>query len=490
MRLNELTIKQASAGLHQKEFSVTELVEDCLDAIKRENKNLHAYLDIFEDAADAAQKADEMLGSKYQSVEMSNGLPSLFGIPLAIKDNILIEGRRCTAGSKILENYTAAYDATVIRKLKNHGAIFLGKTNLDEFAMGVSTENSAFGPTKNPHDHTRVPGGSSGGSAAAVAANLCLAALGSDTGGSIRQPSAFCGVVGLKPTYGAVSRHGLIAMASSLDQIGPIARSAEDAALLFNAIKGKDAFDATAVASDNSNQLPAASANYNFLKKIKVGVPKEYFIKELDIKVEKVVRSALEKMEQAGAELIDISLPNMPYALPAYYIIAPSEISANLARYDGIRYGYRHQADSLYNTYALSRQEALGPEVKRRIMLGTYTLSAGYYEAYYLKAQKVRHLVREDFRRAFDKVDIIVGPTAPGLAFKIGAKINDPVQMYLEDIYTVAINLAGVPALSLPAGTVEEKGVRLPVGLQIIGTWFSENKLLKIAGAIEKILTP
>lgn len=487
MNLNHLTISEASAGIREKKFSVTELVSECLASIKRENKNLNVYLEVFADAIDEAQKADEILNSKHRNAKVANELPPLFGIPFAIKDNIFVAGHRCTAGSKILENYIAAYDATAITKLKNQGAIFLGKTNMDEFAMGVSTENSSFGPTKNPRDLARVPGGSSGGSAAAVAANLCVAALGSDTGGSVRQPAAFCGIVGLKPTYGRVSRHGLIAMASSLDVIGPLTKTVKDAALVLDAIKGEDAFDATSVAANN-NQLSIISDS-NFLKKIRIGIPKEYFIKGMGADVEKIIHAAAEKMEKAGAKLIDISMPHMPYALPAYYIIVPSEVSANLARYDGIRYGRRHPAASLYNTYTHSRQEALGSEVKRRIMLGTYTLSAGYYDAYYLQAQKVRRLVREDFEKAFERVDVIVGPTAPGPAFRIGEKVTDPVKMYLEDIYTVAVNLAGVPAVSIPAGSVEKEGRKLPVGLQIIGKWFGEKELLGIAEATEKILT-
>lgn len=483
MKLNELTISEAIQGLHNKEFSVTELVSACLSAAEEKNKDLRAYLEIFPEALDEAKRADEMLKSKYGNIEISSGLPPLFGIPLALKDNILVGGRRCTAGSKILENYVASYDATVTKKIKSQGAIILGKTNLDEFAMGASTENSAFGPTKNPHDLSRVPGGSSGGSASAVAADLCLGALGSDTGGSIRQPSAFCGIVGLKPTYGAVSRHGLIAMASSLDQIGPMAKSVEDLGLLFDAIKGKDAFDATAVS------IPDTKTEFNRedLKGIKIGVPKEYFAKGLDEGVEKVIRLALTKMEKAGAELVEIALPHTSYALAAYYIIVPSEVSANLARFDGIRYGYQHPADSLFETYSLSRKEALGPETKRRVMLGTYALSAGYYDAYYLKAQKVRRLIKEDFAKNFKKVDIIAGPTTPGPAFKIGEKTGDPLQMYLEDIYTVSLNLAGVPGLSLPAGTVLRDGQKLPIGLQLVAPWFEEEKLLNVAKITETL---
>ncbi|KKU06020.1 MAG: Glutamyl-tRNA(Gln) amidotransferase subunit A [Parcubacteria group bacterium GW2011_GWA2_45_30] len=487
MKLNELTITEAAEGIRKKNFTVTELVLDCLRAIKEKNSELHAYLEVFDDALDEAKKADEILGAANHEERIK--LPPLFGIPLAIKDNILIEGKRCTAGSKILENYVANYNATVIRKLKKQGAIFLGKANLDEFAMGSSTENSAYVSTKNPNDISRIPGGSSGGSAAAVAANLCVAALGSDTGGSIRQPASFCGIVGLKPTYGAVSRHGLIAMASSLDQIGPLAKSVEDAAILFDAIKGKDDFDSTAV-KDNY-KLP--TINYK-LNGVRVGIPKEYFGKGLESEVKRVIENAVGKMEQAGAIIKEISLPHSEYALPTYYIVVPSEVSANLARFDGIRYGVSavtsHQLSisNLYDVYAKSRAFGFGAEVKRRIMLGTYTLSAGYYDAYYVKAQKVRRLIRQDFEHALDAVDIIAGPTTPTPAFHLGERADDPLQMYLADIYTVAVNLAGVPAISIPAGCVEREGKKLPVGLQFIGKWFEEEKLLGIAKETEKII--
>ena len=481
MNLNELTIKQAGDGLRKKKFSVTELVSDCLAAIKERDSDIHAYLEIFEDVLDEAKKRDQML-------ENSRDLPPLFGMPLAIKDNILIEGRRSTAGSKILENYTAPYDATVMRKLKNQGAIFLGKTNLDEFAMGSSTENSAFGPTKNPHDLSRVPGGSSGGSAAAVAANMCVAALGSDTGGSIRQPASFCGIVGLKPTYGMVSRHGLIAMASSLDQIGPMAKTVEDVAILFGAIAGEDTFDATA-----SKNFEFRVSNFEMpadcLKNLRVGIPKEYFGPGIDPDVESVIKSAIKKLEDAGAAIQEISLPHSEYALAAYYIIVPSEVSANLARYDGIRYGLSSEADTLLDVYSGSRAKGFGPEVKRRVMLGTYALSAGYYDAYYLKAQKVRRQIRHDFEEAFKSVDVIMGPTTPTCAFKFGERTTNPLEMYLADIYTVAVNLAGVPGISIPAGFIEKNGKKLPVGIQLIGKWFDEARLLNIAGSTEKILS-
>lgn len=476
MKLNEFTIIQAAAGLHDKKFSARELIVDCLAAIRGYDENFHAYLEVFETAERHAEEADRL-------IEKGGVLPPLLGIPLAIKDNILIKGGRTTAGSKILANYTAPYDATVIKKLKNHGAIFLGKTNLDEFAMGVSTENSAFGPTKNPRDTSRVPGGSSGGSAAAVAAHLCLGALGSDTGGSIRQPASFCGVVGFKPTYGSVSRHGLIAMASSLDQIGPFAKTVADAELLFGAIAGPDHFDATT--HPDPMQLPPIES----LKHLRIGVPKEYFISGLDHRVETAIRSALEKIEKAGAIIKEISLSHSEYALAAYYIIVPSEVSANLARFDGVRYGLQEKnARTLAEVYTHSRAHGFGTEVKRRIMLGTYALSSGYYDAYYLKAQKVRRLIKQDFERAFKEVDVIASPTAPTPAFRFGEKTDDPIQMYLADIYTVAVNLAGIPGISLPAEKVLEEKALLPVGLQLVGPRWGDRQLLGIAKLAEQVI--
>lgn len=480
MNLNELTIKETHDGLRGKGFSVKELVEDCLDQIEKKDPEIRAYLEFFSDARDQSKKADELLSQ-------GGELPPLLGIPLAVKDNILIKDKKATAASKILEHYVAPYDATVIKKLKNHGAVFLGKTNMDEFAMGASTENSAFGVTRNPHDTKRVPGGSSGGSAAAVAADLCIAGLGSDTGGSIRQPAAFCGVVGLKPTYGAVSRHGLIAMASSLDQIGPLTKSVEDAKLLFDAIRGPDHFDATSAQHvENRNTKLEIPEN---LQGFRVGIPKEYFTSGLDEDVEKNVKAAIKKIETAGAEVQEISLPHSEYALAAYYLIVSAEVSANLARFDGIRYGFKDKNHAtLFETYTKSRARGFGAEVKRRIMLGTYTLSAGYYDAYYLQAQKMRRLIQDDFKNAFDRVDVIMGPTAPTPAFGIGERTENPLEMYLADIYTVAINLAGVPAVSLPAGTVTRNGSVLPVGLQMIGRWWDEDRLLSIAACSERLL--
>ena len=381
------------------------------------------------------------------------------GIPIAIKDNILVRDLPCTAGSKILENYIAPYNATVIKKLQAAGFAVLGKTNLDEFAMGSSTENSAYKITKNPHDTTRVPGGSSGGSAAAVAADLTPCALGSDTGGSIRQPASFCGVVGLKPTYGAVSRHGLIAMASSLDQIGPITKTVKDCEFLFDIISGKDDLDSTSVGTGRDLSL-----RKNKNKKIKIGLPREYFAKGLDIKIDALIKKIINNFD-----IQEINLPHTKHALACYYLIMPAEVSANLARYDGIRFG--------------KTRDKFGPEVKRRIMLGTYVLSHGYYDAYYLQAQKVRTLITEDFKKAFEKVDLLVTPTCPTTAFKIGEKTKNPLEMYLSDIYTVPVSLAGVPALSMPINKIKN----LPVGLQIIGNYFEEKLIFKLAYELERI---
>jgi len=473
MILTDLTISQSQEGLKKKEFSALELCKAYLDKIKERDKEIFAFLTVVENLAlSQAKEVDDLISA-------GRKIPILAGIPSAIKDIILIEGIRCTAGSKILENYIAPYDATVIKKLKKESAVFLGKTNLDEFAMGSSTENSAFGPTRNPHDLTRVPGGSSGGSAAAVAAQECLYALGSDTGGSIRLPASFCGVVGLKPTYGAVSRYGLIAFASSLDQIGPITKTVEDARIVFNAIKGWDEMDSTSVQPPESKSRLGRGK----IKNLKLGVPKEYFVKGIDPEVEKIVKDAIKKYEEMGAKVVEVSLPHTEYGLPAYYIINPSEASANLARYDGIKYGLSIQeGKDLMDVYLKTREEGFGEEVRRRIMLGTYSLSAGYYEAYYLKAQKVRTLVKQDFDEVFEKVDAILGPVSPVLPFKIGERIDDPLSMYLVDVYTVAINLVGLPALSLPCGKVGE----LPVGLQIIGRPFEEDLILEIGEKFEQ----
>jgi aspartyl-tRNA(Asn)/glutamyl-tRNA(Gln) amidotransferase subunit A len=469
MEIQEFTIKEARKGLLEKEFSAVQLAESFLDRIAKADKGISSYLTVLPELALEQAKAVDRL------IFQGKDIPLLAGVPCAIKDNILIKGEKCTAGSKILENYSAPYSATVVEKLKKEGAVFLGKTNLDEFAMGSSTENSAFGPTRNPHDTERVPGGSSGGSAASIAGGMAVYALGSDTGGSIRLPASFCGVVGMKPTYGTVSRYGLIAFASSLDQIGPLTKTVEDAEIVFRAISGADPLDSTSTPFEYRQTALD-------IKNLKIGVPKEYFVSGMEPEVEELVRRAIKKYEEIGAKIIEVSLPHTEYALPAYYIINPSEASANLARFDGIKYGFSFQdAKNLMEVYLKSRGEGFGAEVRRRIMLGAYALSAGYYEAYYLKAQKIRTLIRNDFNDAFKKVDVLMTPAAPSLPFKIGDKVDDPLSMYLTDIYTVSVNLAGLPALVLPIG----KAKGLPVGLQIIGKSFEENTILQTAKIYE-----
>ncbi len=456
MDLKKLTIKYTQEGIQKGDFSAKELHKKFLDLIKQENPKLNAYLEVFQ-------------GHPLDTIQ---GMP-LEGVPLAIKDNICVKDSVTTAGSKILKNHKAVYDATVIEKLKKSGAVFLGKTNLDEFAMGSSTENSAFGVTKNPHDHSRVPGGSSGGSAAAVAAGLAVAALGSDTGGSIRQPAAFCGIVGLKPTYGRVSRYGLIAMASSLDQIGPMTKNVYDSALLLKFLAGEDRMDSTTAREKVPDFTEGLEKS---IKGLKIAMPKEYFGEGLDSEVNNEVEKAISKLESLGAHIDQVSLPHTEYALATYYVIMPSEVSSNLARYDGIRYGLSVNGKDLPDTYLKSRSEGFGDEVRRRVILGTYTLSSGYYDAYYLRAQKVRTLITQDFEKVFENFDVIVGPTTPTPAFKIGEK-GDPLSMYLSDIYTVPVNLAGLPAISVPCGAV----AGLPVGLQIIGRKFDEETILRTA---------
>ncbi len=455
--MKNLTITKIHKGLLSKKFSAVELAKDYLKKIKKEK--ISSFITITEDLAlKQAKEADKLISEKKK-------ISALTGVPIAVKDNILVKGEKCTCSSKILENYIAPYNATVIEKLK--GAVILGKTNLDEFGMGSSTENSAFFTTKNPHDLTRVPGGSSGGSAAAVAADLCVVALGSDTAGSVRQPASFCGVVGLKPTYGAVSRYGLVAFASSLDQIGVITRTVEDAQTLFDVITGKDDKDSTSVKSGNKARE---------LKDLKIGVPKEYFVEGIDKDVEKIIKDAIKKIEKKGAKIEEISLPHTKYAIQTYYLIATSEASANLARFDGIKYGLSKAENNLIDVYLKTKSEGFGPEVKRRIMLGTYALSSGYYDAFYLKAQKVRTLIKQDFDKAFSGVDFIFTPTAPTPAFKIGEKMNDPLEMYLSDIFTVSANLVGLPAVSVPVGL----SGKLPVGLQVFGKPFEENNILEV----------
>ncbi len=463
MELHELTVKEAAEKLQSKEFSAVELNQHFLDRIKKVDTDVHAFLYVAEKEALAeAAEADKLMG---------DNISALTGIPYAVKDNILVKGYQATAASKILENYIATYDATAIRKIKLSMPVMVGKTNLDEFAMGGSTENSAYGPTKNPYDLTRVPGGSSGGSAAAVAAGEALFAFGTDTGGSVRQPASFCGVVGLKPTYGRVSRYGLMAMGSSLDQLGVFAKTVEDTAIVFQQVAGQDEYDTTS--------LPKPVPEYtSFLKEdvkgMKVGIPKEYFGEGMDPEVREIITGAIKKFEEMGAVVEEMSLPHSEYALAAYYVIMPVEISANLSRYDGIRYGLSKPGQGLEDTYFNTRSEGFGAEAKRRIMIGTYASSAGYFDAYYKKAKLAQDLIRHDFNEAFKKYDILLTPTSPTAAFKIGEKSADPLSMYLADIYTVGLNISGVPGISVPAGVTK---AGLPVGLQIIAPHFKEENL-------------
>src|SRR5499426_2652666 len=474
MNLAEFTLHEAKEKLRRQEFSAQELTETVFRRISETEDKLHSYITLSPDTAlREAKRADELL-------KTDTNPHSLLGIPIAVKDNFLTRGIRTTCASKFLENFIPPYDSTTVRKLHASGAIITGKTNLDEFAMGSSAENSAFFATRNPWATDRVPGGSSGGSAAAVAADQCTVALGTDTGGSIRQPAAFCGVVGLKPTYGRVSRYGIIAFASSMDQVGPMTKDVEDCALMLEAIAGHDPADSTSA----NLPIPQYSASLTGdVKGLRIGVPKEYFVSGIQPAVEEAVRTAVRQLERNGATIIDISLPHTEYAVAVYYIVATAEASSNLARYDGMRYGHRASAKDLTETYTSSRAEGFGPEVKRRIMLGTYALSAGYYDAYYLKAQKVRTLIKKDFDEALKCCDAIIAPTAPTTAFKIGEKTQDPLQMYLSDVYTISVNLAGLPALSLPCGF---DATGLPIGLQIIGRPFAEATILRVAYAYEQ----
>ena len=471
MDLTTLTIEEMVAGYRAKQFSPVEVLQAYEARVAEVDAQVHAFTSRdFEAALAEAEKADISL--------------PLGGVPIGMKDVISVKGQPCTCSSKILANYRALYDATATCKLRNAGAIPYGRLNMDEFAMGSSTENSVWGTTFNPWDLSRIPGGSSGGSAAAVAAHEVPAALGSDTGGSIRQPAAFCGCVGLKPSYGRVSRYGLVAFASSLDQIGPFARTTRDCALLLNAITGHDVHDSTSL------NLPAedftAKLGREDLRGIKLGLPKEYFVDGMDERVKERVLAGIKHCESLGAEIVEISLPHTEYAVSVYYILATAEASANLARFDGVRYGHRTDAPKdLIDMYRRSREEGFGSEVKRRIILGTYVLSSGYYDAYYARAMKVRTLIRKDFTEAFEKVDAIVSPTTPTAAFPLGENIGDPIKMYLADIFTIAANLAGICAMSLPCGFVEEAGKQLPVGLQLMGKTFDEANLLSIADAYE-----
>lgn len=474
MELFSLTIDQAHQLLSKREVTSQELTASVFKRIESVEKKIHAYITLTQELAlEQAGQADDL-------IRQGKG-NTLTGIPLAIKDIMCIKGVRTTCGSKILENFIAPYDATVIKKLKEHHVVVVGRTNLDEFAMGSSTETSHFGITRNPWNLERIPGGSSGGSAAAVSADECLGALGTDTGGSIRQPAACCGLVGLKPTYGRVSRFGLVAFASSLDQIGPMTKDVRDAALLMNAIAGYDPLDSTS--------LPIAVPDYTQVlgrevKGMRVGIPKEYFIEGVEAEVDASVKEAIKVLEGLGVEVKELSLPHTEYAVAVYYLIAPAEASSNLARYDGVRYGYRSKESAgLLDMYRCSRSEGFGTEVKRRIMLGTYALSAGYYDAYYKKASQVRTLIRQDFEKAFNKCDVIITPTAPTPAFKLGEKIDDPLKMYLSDIFTIPANLAGIPGISLPCGFTSGG---LPIGFQILANAFQEEMLLKVAHAYEQ----
>jgi aspartyl-tRNA(Asn)/glutamyl-tRNA(Gln) amidotransferase subunit A len=474
--LNQLTISGLAARLARREVSACEVMRACLDRIARVDGELHAF--ISHNAAAAltqAEAADKLLA------QGSNPNRPLLGVPVAIKDVIAVKDQPLNCGSKILGRYVSPYDATVIEKLKAAGAIVFGRLNMDEFAMGSSTENSAFGITRNPWDTMRIPGGSSGGSAAAVAADETIAALGSDTGGSIRQPAALCGCVGLKPTYGRVSRYGLVAFASSLDQIGTFTKNIQDAATMLNVISGHDARDSTSVAQPVPNYAAALDGK---IQGLKLGLPKEYLVGGLDAEVKAAMDAAVKQFEKLGAEIVEISLPHTDYAVATYYIIATAEASANLARFDGIRYGARVDGADPIELYSRTRGAGFGAEVKRRIILGTYVLSSGYYDAYYLRAQKVRTLIRNDFLRAFEKVDAIVTPTSPTAAFKIGEKSDDPLQMYLSDIFTISCNLAGICGVSLPCGFT--RNPKLPIGLQLLGQPFGEDIILRLGHAYEQ----
>lgn len=474
MELYSLTTHEAQDKLRHGEITSVELTESVLERIEAVDAKTQAFLSVQADLAlDMARLADERRATGEDN--------PLLGIPLGLKDVLITHGVPTTAGSKILEGFVPPFDGTAVTKLRAAGAVFVGKTNMDEFAMGSSTEYSAYQVTKNPWDLRRVPGGSSGGSAAAVAADEALAALGTDTGGSVRLPASYCGVVGLKPTYGRVSRYGLIAFGSSLDQIGPLTKDVEDAAVLLNAIAGHDPRDATSLNAPVPDYV-AEIKQGDDLKGLKVGVPKEYFIEGLDAGVESTVRTAITHLTGLGAEIVEVSLPNTRYGIPVYYLIAPAEASANLARYDGVRFGLRQAGSDMWDTLRQTREAGFGREVKRRIMLGTYALSAGYYDAYYLKAQQVRTLLRRDFEQAFEKVDVMVAPVSPTVAFEIGAKTDDPLQMYLIDVFTVSLNLTGVCGISVPCGF----SAGMPVGLQIIGPALGESTILRAAYQYEQ----
>ena len=472
--MHNKTIAELSAGLKAGDFSSEELTQAFLSRIERLDDQLNSYITVTPELALAqARSAD-------QAIAAGEAGP-LTGVPIAHKDIFCTDGVRTSCGSKMLDNFIAPYNATVVERFAGAGTVMLGKTNMDEFAMGSSNETSFYGPVKNPWDLERVPGGSSGGSASCVAARLAPGATGTDTGGSIRQPAALCGITGLKPTYGRVSRYGMIAFASSLDQAGPMAKSAEDCALMLGAMAGFDERDSTSI----ERHVPDYSASLNdAISGLKIGLPREYFGEGLDEEVAKVIDAAIDEYKRLGAEVVEISLPNTHLAVPTYYVVAPAECSSNLSRMDGVRFGYRcENPQDLEDLYKRSRGEGFGPEVKRRIMIGTYALSAGYYDAYYLKAQQIRHLVSDDFKQAFEQVDVIMGPTSPSVAFRLGEKTDDPVTMYLSDIYTIAANLAGLPGMSIPAGF----SGGLPIGLQLIGNYFEEARLLNVAHRYQQV---
>jgi len=469
---SQLTIKDAHTALTSGDVSVAELVEAYQDAINAKDADIHAYLELYDDIETYVRRAQTMIDNGNATM--------LTGIPFALKDNILLKGKTASSASRMLETYTATYTATATQKLIDAGAVVLGRTNMDEFAMGSSTENSAFGPTANPHDYTRVPGGSSGGSAASVSAGMACAALGSDTGGSIRQPAALCGCYGLKPTYGAVSRHGLMAMGSSFDQIGPLARSVEDTESIYAVIRGRDQLDSTTIAADT---YPARDLPRTFT----VGVPYDVMEEEgLDPRVRERFEQAVHALKESGVEVVDVTLPALTDALATYYVLIPAEISANMARYDGVRYGYHADGEDVLDDYMKTRAAGLGAEVKRRIMIGTYVLSAGYHDEYYTNAQIVRNQIRSAFDTLFNTVDAVLTPTAPSPAFKIGEKTADPLSMYMQDIFTVAANITGMPALSVPMGMVKEEGVELPAGLQVLAAHGQEHILFELAGRYEQ----
>jgi aspartyl-tRNA(Asn)/glutamyl-tRNA(Gln) amidotransferase subunit A len=474
---NELTITEAARALRARELTVRELYDACRAAAEARNPELNAYLELYDDAAAAIDAAQKRIDAEGTSIKGERA-PLLCGIPLAIKDNIVIDGKISSCSSHILSTYRGTYDATAITKLKEVGAIFIGRTNMDEFAMGSSTEHSAFGPTKNPLDVSRVPGGSSGGSAAAVAAHMSLAALGSDTGGSIRQPAAHCGLVGFKPTYGSVSRHGLIALGSSLDQIGPLTKSVADAKILFDALKGNDPLDSTSI----PEQSPYPKSETKKAK-LRIGVPRHLLESGLDADVRANFDATLTKLVAAGHELVDISLPTSSYALAVYYVIMPAEASTNLARFDGIRYGAAKRGATLLDDYVLSRTEGFGEETTRRILLGTFVLSSGYIDAYYRKADAARIVLLKEYDEAFKNVDVIAFPTTPSPAFKFGEK-SDPVSMYLEDIFTVTANLTGMPAISVPMGTVARDGIDLPTGIHFTAPRGADDLLFTIGAQV------